>query len=124
MEIWDDLIKQLTLAADQTIKEAEKLTSSAKLKFNISEEEHKLRSLYALLGKRYYEKMKDSDDIPEEYRAAFEEISAKLENIEKLNADQAEVKNCRVCPGCKAKIAKDAPYCQSCGLKQNKEETN
>jgi len=25
MEIWDDLIKQLTYAADQTIKEAEKL---------------------------------------------------------------------------------------------------
>jgi len=124
MEIWDDLIKQLTYAADQTIKEAEKLTSSAKLKFSISEEEHKLRSLYVAVGKYYYEKMKDSEEIPENIKATFEEIDIKLANIEKLNEEQAIVKNCRICPGCKAKVAKDAPYCQNCGLKQSKDESN
>jgi len=118
MDIWEDLIKQLTNAADQTLKEAEKLTASAKLKFTIADEENRLQSLFALVGRRFYEQYKDSDDIPEGYRAAFDEITLKQENLDKLREDQAAAKNCSVCPGCQSKIEKGAVYCKVCGLRQ------
>ncbi len=118
MEIWDDIVKKLTNAADYTIKEAEKLTSTAKLKFSIIDEENRLQSLYAMVGKRYYDSLKDSEEILEEYKAAFAEIKAKYEALEKMYEEQAASKNCNICPGCKSKVANDAAYCSVCGLKQ------
>ena len=118
MDIFEDLIKQLTNAADQTLKEAEKLTANAKLKFTIAEEENKLQSLFALIGRRFYEQYKDSDEIPEGYKAAFSEVSAKQDMLEKLREDQAAAKNCSICPGCQSKIEKGAVYCKVCGLRQ------
>jgi len=120
MDIFDDLLRQLTNAADQTLKEAEKFTANAKLKFTIAEEENKLQSLFALVGRRFYDQYKDAQEVPEGFKAAFEEIKAKQEAIDKLRDDQA-AKNFSVCPGCKSKIEKGAVYCKICGLRQTDE---
>ncbi len=123
MEILDDIIKKLTEAADYTIKEAEKLTGAAKVKFLIAEEQSKLEAKLSLLGKQLYDELKDSgEEIPEAYRGLYDEISEKYEALEKLQAEQATARNLNICPGCGSKIGRDDAYCPKCGMKQEKDD--
>jgi len=119
MEILDEVIKKLTEAADFTIKEAEKLTDTAKAKLELAEEESRLKALFASLGRRVYDDMTGSGEIPEAYAETAAEIKAKLAKIEDMkNRQQAAKENMIVCPGCKAKLEKGSAYCKYCGLKQ------
>jgi len=119
MEILDDVIKKLSDAADYTIKGAEKLTDAAKQKLAIADEESKLRKLYAVLGKRYFDEQIADGCVPAEHAETFGEIKAKKQKIAELKAEQQAAKEgCIICPHCKSKVAKDDSYCKVCGLKQ------
>ena len=118
MEIWDDVMKKLTEAADFTIREAEKLTGAAKMKFLIAEQQSKLEASLGLLGKQVFDELKDKGEIPEAYRSVYDEITERYDALEKLYAEQATTRKLHVCPACGNRIDRDAAFCPKCGVKQ------
>ena len=93
MEFWDGILQKFNDAADYTIKETEKLTETAKLKYKLSKAKNKRDLLYMSIGKLRYEETVLGKEAPEElydgFNAQITEIIAEIEN---LKADIAAIR--------------------------------
>jgi len=119
MDIFDNIAKKLTDAADYTIKEAEKFTGTAKIKFAIMNKESSIDDLYLKIGQYYYDQIIDSsidNSIP--IQAACDEISQLQNELKALNDELASLKNYKICVECGTKIDREMAYCYKCGKQQ------
>ena len=121
MEFWEDLSKKLSDAADYTVKETEKITAIAKIKYKLSAAKNKLDLLYQSVGKLKYEEFKGQTGCEELYEGFFAQITSVLEEVKALEAEMAKLRNYRICPGCNQKIARDMAFCPRCGMKQEED---
>lgn len=119
MDFWDNFSKKLTAAADYTAKEAEKLTGAAKLKFAILQAQNKYDDALQNIGQLRYDEYKLGVDNNELIAAACAEVDGLAAQLEKMNIEMADIKNCRLCDACGAKVEKDMIFCPKCGTKQN-----
>lgn len=118
MDFWNDFTRKLTDAADFTVKEAEKLTGSAKIKFDIAVLEKHVEDIYTDIGKLRYDEIKNSTDNSEKILADASEIDTITERLEAMKVEYASLRNYKLCPGCGAKIDRDVMFCPKCGKPQ------
>jgi len=119
MELWDDISRKLSNAADYTVKETEKLTSIAKIKYKLTGEKNKLDLLYQSVGKLKYNEYIGEESSQEFYEGLFKQIDEVLAEITSLEKKYAQLKNYKLCSSCGAKIGRDMLYCPKCGTKQD-----
>ena len=120
MEFWDEFFQKINSAAEYTIKETEKLTETAKLKYRLSKAKNRLELLYMSIGKLRYEETVLCKEAPEELYDGFNsQVTATIADIESLKNEIAAIRDHVICPNCGTKIANDADYCSKCGAKQN-----
>jgi ribosomal protein L40E len=119
MEIFDNIAKKLTDAADFTIKEAEKLTGAAKAKFDILNKQNAIDDILIKIGTYVYDEYTDGAlNNSEPIKAACVELKELYDQLNVLKEDLASKKNYKICEGCGAKIDRDMQYCHKCGKQQ------
>lgn len=117
MDFLDNAIIKAKEAIDVVSKKTEEIVTVEKQKFDINSLKSKLQKDYAKLGKYYYGKIADSDELDSEEKALVDSINDKLEAIAKLEADIANAKGKRFCPSCNSAVDEKAKFCNNCGAK-------
>ncbi|MGN0642297.1 MAG: zinc-ribbon domain-containing protein [Huintestinicola sp.] len=94
-------------------------TDIAKISIKVSNEERALCDLYRTVGEKYYANNKENPCC-DEMKALFDQVTAKLEEIETLKADIRRMKGVSVCQNCGAEVDVDNDFCGKCGAKVEK----
>ncbi|MDD6799718.1 MAG: hypothetical protein PUE85_04795 [Firmicutes bacterium] len=123
MELWDDISKKISEAADYTVKETEKLTLIAKLKYKLSSVKNKKDLLYQSVGKLKYEEIVLGKETSEElYDGFFSQITEASDEIAELENTIARLSNRKICEACGYKLTKEMAFCPKCGAKRPDEQ--
>ena len=119
MDVLDNIAKKLSEAADYTMKEAEKLTGAAKIKFAIFTKQSQIDDIIFKIGQYCYEENSDPEiNNSEPIKAACDEINVLKKELDNLNEEMAVFKKYKVCSKCGTKIDREAFYCFKCGEQQ------
>jgi hypothetical protein len=119
MDLFDNIAKKITETADYTIKEAGKLTETAKSKLAIAAKESAIEDELLKIGKYCYDEHADSTlNNSEAIQAACGEIDKLMKDLKDLHSGLAVLKKYKSCPGCGSKIDRDMSYCYKCGHQQ------
>ena len=118
MDFWHEFTKSISDAASSTVKEAEKLTDMAKVKYRISSLKTKLDESYLTVGQLKYAEFR-GENVPEEmYDGLFEQITDLTNQINDLETRLSDLRNLVACKNCGARInKKGCAYCPKCGEK-------
>lgn len=122
MEIWDEIYKKVSSAANYTAKETGKLTELAKAKYNLMLENIVLEDAYKEMGELYYKQMKNSEFDEKKISLAYDNIEKSMVEIERLKTQINILSNITVCEGCGKKLDKEMVFCPICGKKIEKAE--
>ena len=118
MDFWQEFSKTIGDAANQTVKEAEKLTDMAKVKYKIASLKTRLDDAYVTVGQLRYSESKGERVADEMYSGLFEKISDLTRQIEELENVMTELRNLDRCKKCGAKVnKKGCKFCPQCGEK-------
>lgn len=119
MDIFENIAKKITEAADYTLKEAGKLTDTAKIKFSIASREAAIEDELMKIGKYCYDEHANAElNNAEPIQAACAEIDRLTKEIHNLNGELAVLKKFKVCSECGTKIDREMSYCYKCGHQQ------
>jgi hypothetical protein len=106
-------VKASLINVGKDVEEFAKNTSNtARIKYDIHNNENFLEKQYALLGKAYYEAHKDEDVEEKECFASIKEAEAELAN---LRAELLKTQGALECPSCGAKQEDKNAFCSNCG---------
>lgn len=111
------LKEKLEDAGEKVVKKSGQLVDAAKLNFHISTEEGELKKKYERIGRMVYEAKNGEGELSDEINTLCDDIQLSLEKIEEMKHRLQVVKNKKKCPHCGKEIPKDAPFCSSCGCK-------
>lgn len=117
MEFFDEALNKAKDVFDVACKKTEEVVTSEKQRFDISLLKSKREKDYAILGKLYYQSVKDAELPDGKEKDLVEEIRDKTAKIDELTAEFQNAKNRDVCPACGAGVAKNSTYCHKCGAK-------
>lgn len=117
MEFLENALSKAKDAIDIAVKKTGEVVTTEKQRFDASALKNKREKDYAMLGKLWFEQIKDSDDISEEAKQIVTDIKQKTAEIDRINGEIASAKNKRICPSCGAGIAENAVFCSTCGAK-------
>ena len=115
---WEDITKKLSGAADYTVRETEKLTGMAKLKYKAANEKNRLSTLYRSLGSLTYARTQGDAVGEGEEEALIAQITEALAALARLEEEMASLRSWKLCVGCGAKIGADVTFCPKCGTRQ------
>lgn len=122
MAFWDEIKKGAKDAAAFTVKKTEELTSLAKLKLALHNEETKLEKCYSEIGEHYYNFQRKEEDHAAEIAALLLEADELNAKIAELKAQLATLQNDVICKKCGEQIPVEASFCPICGQNQDEEE--
>jgi hypothetical protein len=119
MDLFDNFAKKVTEAADYTLKEAGKLTETAKAKLAIASKQASIEEELLKIGKYCYDEHADSTlNNSDAIQAACGEIDKLTKELKELHTGLAVLKKYKICPECGAKIDRVMSYCYKCGHQQ------
>ena len=119
MDLFDNIVKKLTDAADYTLKEAGKLTDTAKTKISIANREAAIEEEILKIGRYCYDEHADSAiNNSDVIQVACSEIDRLNGELDILKAELAVLKKFKICPECGTKIDREMSYCHKCGHQQ------
>lgn len=115
MAFFEEVGKKLTQASQTTIQKTKEIADVTKLNSQISDEENKVRSMYATIGQKYFEMYEEDQEavFAEDILCIQTAQSKVLELREQINI----VKGIKKCSSCGSEIAKTAAFCPACGAK-------
>lgn len=113
MDFFNEMGQKLTQAGQDTANMAKSATNSAKLSFQISEQERVVNAACAALGKAYLELCGDAP-IPALSQQA-QSAQAALQKLSELKEQAANQKQVRRCHACGAAVPPTANFCTTCG---------
>lgn len=116
-EFFDNALDKAKGAFEIAKKKTEEVYNTSKLNINLQTLKSKREKLYASLGKNYFDSIQNSEELNDENKDIFNQISALNEEINELKLQINSIKNKRVCPNCGSSIAENATFCSSCGAK-------
>ncbi len=122
MDLWNEISKTLYSAADYTVKEAEKLTGIAKLKYKRNALKAKLDLYYKSIGELKYAERNGQEVADEMYSGLFEQVDAVLAEQKELESRLADLRDCVSCPQCGYKVQRGLSFCPKCGEKLPSDE--
>ena len=118
MDFWREFTKSVSNAATNTVKEAEKLTDKAKVKYRISALNTKLDEAYLAIGHLRYSEYKGEKVCDEIYESYFKQINDLTNQINELEDQLSELRNLVSCKSCGTRInKKGCKFCPKCGEK-------
>lgn len=118
MDFWQEFTRSVSDAANQTVKEAEKLTDMAKVKYRIASLKTKLDETYVTVGQLRYAESRGERVANEMYNGLFEKIAALTNEIEVLENKMSDLRNFAQCKSCGARVSKKGcNFCPKCGEK-------
>ena len=117
MDFFDNAVNKAKEAIDIACKKTNEVVNTQKQKFDAASEENKRAKDFEMLGKLYFEKVKDDEIDNAEIKALVEAIKEKNEKIKELREEINAAKNKRICPSCSASIDINSVFCSSCGEK-------
>ena len=120
MDFWNQISKTITDAADYTVKETEKLTGIAKLKYRLNSLKMKCDSYYKTLGEIRYSEYKYGAVEEDKYSPILEQIDQINSEIAEIEARLNDLRDYMTCPQCSYRLQKGLCYCPKCGEKLNK----
>ena len=123
--LFEKVGRTIAVTGEEAAKKAREVTENVQLRAQIGTEKGRLKELYAVLGKWYFEtsqgKRAEKENHPEE--ELIRGIEILLARIEKLEEKLGPSEETILCPLCGAKAEKEASFCSKCGAKIKKEET-
>ncbi len=123
MEFFNKLGKKASEAYQATKEKASDISEELKIKTKINSLEEKVYEIYAEIGEKVYNEVKDGKDVSkEEISGKCEEISSKKDEMSRLHAQLLTLKKMKKCVNCGEKLDIDAEFCSKCGTKQPKTE--
>ena len=120
-ENFEDLKKTITDKAEVAKKATEEAVEIQKIKAQIRNMERSNERDFSDMGKKIYEKFKNSDVVDTEFVEFCEAIAGREEAIEAAKKQIADIKGLAVCPNCKENVSTDVAFCPKCGTKLEEE---
>ncbi len=117
MDFWSDLSKTICSAADQTVKETEKLTAITKIKYKLGVINSKLDVHYKDLGELNYSQKCGKEVTEEMYEELYSQIDALVSEAELLEEKLADMRDFVACKKCGFKVKRGLSFCPQCGEK-------
>lgn len=117
MGFLDDLTESLTNAGKDVTQKAKDVSELARLKLDIKSKEDYVQKQYAQLGRAYFEKHREEEDIEEAEQ--FFLVKEALEEISRLKEEVLRLQGACECPRCGARMPEAAVFCSSCGAKMD-----
>lgn len=125
MSFLDSLMKNVSDAADYTVRKTGELTEIAKLRMEIHNCNNHITQCYEHLGRLYYKSVKNPDGTGsssmEKYVAEADQWKEKLSA---LRVSLARAQGSVICDACGAQISVQSVYCPLCGVKLPTEEAD
>lgn len=123
MEFFNKLGKKASEAYQATKEKASDISEEIKIKNKINNLEEKVYEIYAEIGEKVYNELKEGKDVSkEEISGKCEEISSKKDEMSRLHAQLLTLKKMKKCVNCGEKLDIDAEFCSKCGTKQPENE--
>lgn len=116
-ENFEDLKKTITDKAEVAKKATEEAVEIQKIKSQIRNMERSNERDFSDMGKKIYEKFKNSDVVDTEFVEFCEAIAGREEAIAAAKKQIADIKGLSVCPNCKENVNADVVFCPKCGTK-------
>ena len=117
LEFLNVLKEKLSDTGEKIATKSGQLVDTTKLSYHISIEESELKKKYELIGKMVYEAKCGDGELSDEINTICDDIQLTLEKIDDMKQQLQVLKNKTNCPHCGKVIAKNAPFCSSCGCK-------
>lgn len=109
------VLEHLSSKSKDLTQKAKDITEQTKIKNLMKAEEEKTQSLYATLGKLYYEN--ETEHIKEPYADIIKTIRLSIEKREEYQGKINGIKNKYLCPTCGAAVTSTTQFCKHCGTK-------
>lgn len=109
------LMDQLSAKSKDITQKAKDTTEQTKMKNLIKSENEKIESLYAALGKLYYEN--ETEELKEPYADIVKTIRFSMNKIEEYQGKIESIKSKYICPTCGASVTSTTQFCKNCGTK-------
>ncbi|MCL2222279.1 MAG: zinc ribbon domain-containing protein [Oscillospiraceae bacterium] len=115
MPLLDQLSKKITATTQNVVRSTKEFADTARLNSMIGDEQRKIDSLYAQIGKLYYENEEHKSET--EIGQHCNIITIAMERIEELQAEINQIKGVVPCPVCGADVPLSSTFCGGCGTK-------
>ena len=109
------ILDKITKATQDVVRGAKDLTDTARQNSLIADEQKQVASLYAQIGKLYYETHEPDAETP--LGRLCLAVNASNERIAKYNEEIRKIKGTMRCPHCGADIPVVSSFCGVCGAK-------
>ena len=109
------VFEHLSSKSKDITQKAKDVTAQTKIKNLMKAEEEKTQSLYAALGKLYYEN--ETENIKEPYADIIRTIRLSIEKKAEYEEKIKVLKNKYICPSCGAAVTSTTQFCKHCGTK-------
>ena len=113
-----DFMGQVEKTVAHAKKKANELKEISKIKYGVYDLGQDVKKLYAEIGKKVYENLRNDSTLPEDIKMKCDILEAKLAKIESLRAKESYVKNNPegiYCPSCGRFCDLGVNFCPSCG---------
>ncbi len=117
MGFLEDAINKTKEVFDVACQKTSEVVVTEKQKFNLSSLKNKREKDFALLGKIYFDKIKNEPNIDNQTRNIVDAIIEKSQEIERINEEIQNIKSKRMCPNCNAYVEEKSVFCNRCGVK-------
>ncbi len=118
MAFYDNLGKRIQQTGQGAIDRTKKGAEVARLNSSINGLAKDMSKQYEELGRAYYDKFAASGAYDPDMAVFFQELDAKMSQVEDCKDQIRSLKGYRKCPVCGEDISADAMYCPNCGTKQ------
>ena len=113
MAIFDDISKKISEVSQSAAGKTRDTADLFKLKGEISDEEKKLTSLYAEIGKLYC--TLHSEDFEPQFQGLMAGVKETVSGIADRQAQIQRIKKISICSNCGAEVSLENRYCIVCG---------
>ena len=120
MNIFNNLKRGATDAANKAAKKTGEITNIAKLTMNIKNAETKLGDVYEEIGRLFYTAERTGEDCTSEIAANIMKADKIKADIANYKAEIAVLRNVIVCENCGNEVNADYAFCNFCGTKIEK----
>lgn len=117
MGFFDDALNKAKETIDVVGQKTGEVVNVQKIRFEIAAVENKREKDLRELGRLYFSKYKNADDVPADMAAVINAIKEKSVKINLLKTEMAKVQDRKMCPECGEVIDADANFCRGCGAK-------
>ena len=113
MAFLDDLGKTLSDKGREAAQMAKEVAELVQLKTQLSAEKSRLRELYGIIGKAYFELHQNEEET--EFSGNFTAIRQSVQKIKELERKIGQLDGSKTCSACGAPMDREAAFCSKCG---------